>query len=298
MRARWLIFLTLTTILAGCVDGGPTGTGLSTSISGNLIEVEFPAGTSPATVAAVQVTIDEVPEVEGATDDAGDFEIVGTFSGLLNVRFTTGDVSVAQLLDVPAGSSIVLQDVAIGPHTIRMRAARQLGFFGTIALADCVAGDLLVDDRAARSNQFLVRLDAQTLLVDGDGKPVSCSGLEIGKPVAIEGVIRLADRTIEALTVTVDPPAPGDPSAIVETDFAGTVTLINCQSAMAQIEARTGPIRLRFSDESELLDQSEQPIDCNAITAGDSVAGTGLIRVRRPERIDVLEMRVTPQRGE
>jgi hypothetical protein len=293
MMARWVTCLAFTAIFVGCAaDGGPTGTGIST-INGNVIAVESSTGTTQPTTTAVQVTIDEVPGIEDTTNADGEFELNGAFSGLLMVRFTALGVSVAQPLDVPAGSTIVLEDIAIGPGAIRVRAARQLGFFGTVALVDCVAGDLLVDDRAPLRNQFLVRVVPDTILVDGDGNSVPCSALKTGEPVAIEGVIRLAERTIQAIVVTVDPPAPGEPSPVVETSFAGTVTLVNCESAMAQIEGQTGAVRLRFSGQSVLLDRDGQPIECGAITLGDVVAGTGFIRVRRPEVVDVVEMRIT-----
>jgi hypothetical protein len=297
MMARWMACIAFAAIFVGCVDGGPTGTGISTSIRGNVIAVESSTGTSEPTTTAVQVSIDEMPGIQDTTNAAGDFELEGTFSGLLTVRFTARDVSATQALDVPAGSNIVLEDVVVGSHAIRLGVARQLGFLGSIALVDCEAGDLLIDDRAPRKNQFLVRLVPDTILVDGDANSVPCSALRTGMPVAIEGVIRLAERTIEAITVTIDPPAPGEPSPLVETNFSGTIMLVNCESGMAQMEGPTGAVRLRFSDSIDLVDNDGQPIECSAITPGDSVEGTGYIRVRRPEVIEVAEMRITPQRG-
>ena len=298
MMVRWVAFLAFAALLVGCAsDGGPTGTGISTSISGNVVAVELPAGTGEPTATAVRVTIDEVPGVEDTTDADGDFALIGTFSGLLTVRFSALDVNAAQAIEVPAGSSIVLADVAVGPGAIRVRAARQLGFLGTIALVDCVAGDLLIDDQAPHKNQFLVRIAPDTILVDGVGNVVECSALKTGKPVAIEGSIRLAERSIEAITITVEPPGPGEPSPVIETSFAGAITLVNCESAMAQMEGQTGTVRLRFSGQSSLLDSSGRSIECGAITAGDMVAGTGYIRVRRPEVVQVVEMRITSQPG-
>jgi hypothetical protein len=299
MMARWVACMAFTAIFVGCAaDGGPTGTGISTSIRGNVIAVESSTGATEPTTTAVQVTIDEMPGIQDTTDAAGDFELNGTFSGLLMLRFTALDVSATQALDVPAGSDIVLEDVIIGRHAIQLRSARQLGFLGSVALVDCEAGDLLIDDRAPRKNQFLVRLVPDTILVDGGGNSVPCSALRVGAPVAIEGVIRLAERTIEAITVTVDPPEPGEPSPLIETSFSGTIMLINCQSAMAQMEGSTGTVRLRFSDQTSLLDYDGQATGCSAIAPGDAVEGTGYIRVRRPEVVDVVEMRITlQQRG-
>jgi hypothetical protein len=299
MRARWVACIAFTAVFVGCAaDGGPTGTGISTLIRGNVIAVESSTGTSDPNTTAVRVTIDEMPGIEDTTNAAGDFDLSGTFSGLLIVRFTAVDVSATQALDVPAGSEIVLSDVVVGPRAIRLRAARQMGFLGSIALVDCEAGDLLIDDRAPRKNQFLVRLVPDTILVDGDANAVACSALKTGSPVAIEGVIRLAERTIEAITVTIDPPQPGEPSPLAQTSFSGTIMLVNCESGMAQLDGPTGAVRLRFSGESNLLDAEGQPIECTAIEPGDAVEGAGNIRVRRPEVVDVTEMRLkSPQEG-
>jgi hypothetical protein len=292
---RWLTLLTFTTILVACAsDGGPSGTGIATSIAGNVVEVELLGREGQTTGDSVQVTIDELPGIEDETNEQGDFELVGDFSGVLTLRFTKLGVSAGQRLDVPVGSRIVLEDVAFGQHRVRVGSARQLGFFGTVAFVDCEAGDLLVDDRAPSRNQFLVRLVPRTIIVNGEGDLASCAALEVGRQLAIEGAIRLTEGSIEALTINIDPPKPGEPSPVVETSFAGTVRLINCQSGMINIEAETGSIRLRITEQSELLDADEQPIECTGITAGDVVDGTGLIRVRRPEVIDVLELHITP----
>jgi hypothetical protein len=294
----WLALLfALVTALAGCsADGGPTGTGIS-SISGNVIEVT--AGTDnqqqlTEPIAGVRVSIDEAPGIEDATDTEGNFELTGDFAGAVTLRFTTERVSATQGLNVPGGSAIVLENVEIGPRGVRIGAARQLGFFGEIAFVDCDTGDILVNDRRPHANQFLVRLSSETLIVNGDGSPLSCDDLAEGDPVAIQGAIRLADGTIQAITVTVSPPSAGRPSPLVELRFVGTVTAINCESRMLLVDDATGRSRLNLSDTTEVVGPGNRPLRCEDIMPGQRVQGVGLIRVRRPGVIDVLEMLVLP----
>jgi len=295
MIARWMAVLWITAILVGCAsDGGPTGTGIATSISGNVIDVETSTDSQSET-SAVKVTIDEVPEVEDTTDAEGAFALTGSFSGSVTLRFTAPDIDAAQPLEIPAGSSVVLEDVVLNPKSVHIRAARQLGFTGTVALVDCTTGDLLIDDKAQRRNQFLVQILADTILVDGNGNSISCSDIKGGEPVAVEGSIQLDRRIIRAIAVTVNPPGPGDPPVVVETSFAGTIKVINCHSEMAQIEGETGTVRLVLSPQSDLLDATGQPIECEEIAPETVVVGDGYMRVRRPEVVQVVELRIVPQ---
>lgn len=292
-RLRAILVGAVLTVLAGCAaDGGSTGTGISAVVSGNVSAVEDATG-DMAGVSDLRVSIDELPGVEDTTDDAGSFELSGEFAGAFTLRFSTPDRSVTQPIDVPAGSVVVLENIAIGRRDVRVSVARQLGFFGTVALTDCTAGDLLVDDRGASPRQFLVRITEETIIVGGDGEPLACGEIVAGDAIAVEGAIRLSDRTIEAATLTIEPGRPGEPSPLIEIRFQGRLNLINCEAGMMMIASRTGPARLRLSAQSALLDSREQPIECAALAVGDVVQGRGTIRVRRPGVIDVIEMHTT-----
>lgn len=296
--AGWAV---LATLLFGCaVDGGPTGTGIAASIQGNVIEVSTGAtAAEPArALPPVHLSIDEVPGIEATTDPDGSFALSGDFSGSITLRFTTEQFSASERLEVPAGSLIVLENVELRPQMIRVGTVRQLGFFGTVAFVDCEAGDLLINDRNPAGHQFLAHLPSEAVIVRGDGLALTCADILPGDPIAIEGTIRMGDRTIDAQTVTISPPAPGEPSPLVEVRFSGFVTLVNCESGMLLIEEQNGRSRIRLSEETELTDGEHNPIRCDDIPGGARVSGEGLIRARRPGVVDAVRMAVELADGE
>jgi hypothetical protein len=211
---KWLRYLALLVAVScvGCAsDGGPVGTGISSAISGNIVDVETDTATARKRAAApplppIRVSIDGLPNATTMADDAGNFVLSGAFDGAVTLRFTVPQYEVTQQLDVPAGSAVVLQDIELRPDGVGAQAARQLDFFGTVDLVDCTDGTLLIHERRAGGTQFLVHLDEQTSIENTAGTSQSCGAIRVGSTVAVEGSIAYAtDRTITALVVTIAP---------------------------------------------------------------------------------------------
>src|SRR5262245_42916184 len=153
---KWLnsLLVLVCAVCVGCVDGGPAGTGISpiSAITGNIVGVDTVSGTVAknivaATLPQIQVSLDGHPQLAAAADDSGNFTLRGNFSGTVTLRFAVPQFQVTQQLDVPAGSTVVLQDVDLGPSGVVIQAARQLQFFGSVDLIDCEDGTLLIHER-------------------------------------------------------------------------------------------------------------------------------------------------------
>jgi hypothetical protein len=171
-----------------------------------------------------------------------------------------------------------------------------LGFFGQVAVVDCDDRLLLVDDRRAAPNQFLVRLTEDTALIRGDGRPVRCSDVTVGSSVAVEGAVRLNDRTIAAFTLTLGPPPPGNRPPVLEVRIRGRAAVISCAGGMLLLEdPATGRTRVRLSAQTPILRNGE-PVACAALQIGDQVEGRGTINVRRPEVVEALQLNVRAPR--
>jgi len=278
--------------LAGCAaDGGPVGTGLTSGLSGNVIDVESTAEDG-ASAAGVVVTIDERPGMRAVTDSEGNFELRGDLAGSATVRFTTREFSVAQLVDIPDGATLLMRDIALSRERVQLPAPTVLGFYGQLAMIDC-RGDsptLLVDDRRHMPNQLLVRLDADSDLVRGDGTAIRCSDLVPGGSVAVQGSLRLNDRTILAVIVVVEPPPPGHVPPVREIRFRGPVLLVNCPQGQLLLrdEART---RLRIEPATTRIRSAQgTALRCADLAVGDTVAGVGEVTTRRPGVITATEI--------
>jgi hypothetical protein len=297
-RVPWILLLLLAA-LAGCADGGPVGTGISgaSAISGNVVEVNAGGGGGGGLGVPVRVSIDEVPGLETTTDEEGNFELSGNFAGSLTVRFTAPDVTAARQFDVPDESNLVLQDVVVSRGGVAVDTVRLLGFYGQITLVDCADRIVLVNDRRPVANQFLVRLSDDTVLGRGDGRAIRCADISPGNLVAIEGAIRFADRTIEAVTLTVGPPRPGQKPPIIELRFRGRAVLVACAGGMLLLDdPNVGRTRLRLAADTMIVDAAQQPIGCAAIHVGDFIQGRGLINTRRPGVVDARFLTVQPAR--
>lgn len=298
MRRLCTLLAAFAALLVGCsADGGPVGSGISSSIGGNIVGVDQNVSTTDsgggATLPAVTVSIDQHPGISTTTDSDGTFELDGDFSGQITLRFRTGQIVATQALDIPAGSTTVLQDITVRPQRIDLGGARQLGFFGHIRLVDCTDGTLLVDDRRSIANQFLVHLLPQTVISTADGQPLQCSDLHDGDPIGIQGLIRLSDLTIDAVGITVAPPPPGAPQPVQQLRFVGTAAFINCQLGLLVREV-SGTVRINILPSTVITDDQQQPLPCTAIQVGDHIDGQGSIKIRRPDVVDAISMVVTP----
>ncbi len=275
----------------GCGDGGPVGSGISavSGISGNIAEVDNSSG-QVQTGAGVTVTVVGIEGAHTVSDSDGSFEIRGQFSGPVTLRFATTDVSATRDLDVPAGSSVVLEDLKINAQGVSEGARRILGFVGQVAMVDCADATLLVNDQRPPAHQFLVRLSASSVLMRANGETIRCANINSGNQIAVEGLIRL-DRTIDALAVILGPPRPGTPAPIQEVRLHGALVSVNCPSGMLLIDDGSSRTRLRLVPMTVLVDEVGQPIGCDGLMRNDSIDGSGLINTRRPGVIEAKRLR-------
>jgi len=274
-------------------DGGPVGSGISASLSGNVISVsegttgaETAAG-GAAAVPAVEVSIDEVAGTASTTDGDGNFELVGDFSGTLTLRFKAYSYAVTEQVEMPAGSTIVLEDLQLTPRMVQMRAVRQLGFTGVVAQTDCAAGVIFVDDRRPKANQFMVRLTGTTNLLNGDGNTLACTAIQKGQQVVVRGTIQLSDQTVNAAAVIVAPQATDQvqlTGRIMKNDCAAGVVMIadpvgrpgmHGMSGMPGIAGMLERSRVRLSQTTAITDENGQSLRCEDLNVGDRVEVDG-----------------------
>ncbi len=314
MRVTRLIVLLCGAALAGCAaEGGVTGSGISASITGNvsLVQVnETPAAKVEAAAAElpfpVRVSIDELPGIESITDEEGNFELSGDFSGRIVLLFASAETDMELGMfdvEVPAGSVTVLENIEIlpfQPDAVTPAVVRQFDVFGHVALVECEGdgtGTLLVDDEApaASRRQFLVRILADTEIVSSDGLLVACQDIDRGARLVIEGVQRRGSGTIFALLITLSPSRPPTPvTSFRPVSVNGHVTRIDCEAGFIEVEeSRVGeasrfrqPVLLSASTEfrcgagGELAD-----CQCPDIGVGDRVAVDGQQRNDKPRAI-------------
>lgn len=294
VRILWLLPIIA---LIGCADGGPVGTGVSgASISGNVIEVS-----NSASVSGVEVSVEEVPGVATTTDDQGDFQLAGDFSGNLTLRFQPPQQDPATLpIEMPAGGQLGLNDIQIRSGMAQVGNIELRKFFGVVAFVDCTldstgAAEILVDDhRMMGPHQFLVRVSAEAVILDRGGNPLSCADIKPRQQISVAGRVR-SDMTIQAFSLVLNPPSPGQPQPVDQRNFGGTVAVVNCHSGLLLIfDDEIGEARLNLKTTSLVEDAALQPLSCTDIGVGDRVDGRGVIVARRPGVFDVIEMTVTP----
>jgi hypothetical protein len=294
-RTHALSALLLAATLAACAgaDGGPIGTGITTSVVGNVVDVADAGGTSQG-LPPVTVSIDEAPELETTTDAEGNFALDGDFAGAVTLRFRTPDYAVTQPVDVPSGAVLVLSDLELSPGGVEAQAGRQIGFVGRVQAVDCAAGVLVVADRREPPNEFRVTLLPETIVQRRGGEPASCEDVAPGDQLGIDGVVTLrAGRVVTALRVVLAAePAPPDP--VREVPFSGRVAAIACARGaltLAGDEART---RLLLSAGTSLTRRDGTPLACEDLRLGDQATGLGRVRLARPGTIEATTVVVTP----
>ena len=290
---RFAPLLCLLAFASACSDGGPVGTGISRSqLSGTVIAVDESGGSAAALDIPVRVSIDEAPGIEAVTDASGHFELAGAFSGVLTVRFAAPAAVAVATVDVPLGASVELDDIRLQPGRVEFSRPRLRRFSGRVAFVDCSldtpgAAEVLVDDRTALANQFLVRISEDTALLRGNGDDLPCGQIKVRDRIAVEGVI-LPDRTVAAIAIIVAPPATAQVQPFVEVRFRGTVAVVNCGSGLVEfIDDVTGRSRLRLGPTTALLDEALRPIRCAALDPGDRLDGKGIAKARQPDVIQV-----------
>lgn len=294
---RWLLSLAL----AGCAaEGGVSGTGISASVSGNIVQVDA-AETGAALPFAVRVSVAEVPDVSVVADAAGTFTLRGAFAGPVTLWFRRDDdgTLLGPLpLEVPAGSVTVLENIAIDlraplAERVQPRALRQLDVAGHLELVECDGeggGTLLVADAGRPARQFLVTLTAGSEVLGRDGTVLACADLRLGDPVRAEGLLRPADQALIASQVVVMPPRARAPDAPRQERFRGRVTAVDCARALFEVEqvvARAAPRRtVRLDPTTELRCAADaRACTCADIVVGAAVQVTGLLFPRRPGEV-------------
>jgi hypothetical protein len=300
MKRLRFVMLLLGAVCASCAaDGGPGGTGISSTaavISGNVVNVQTNASAAVTIGAAalprIRVSLDGLPDLATTADSNGNFSLSGDFAGSVTVRFTVPQFQVTQPLDVPPGSAIILQDIELGPDGVMAEAARQLGFYGTVDLVDCVDGTLLLHGRPSDGMQFLVHLDNQTTFVDAAGATQTCAAIAVGSAVTVEGSIAYAgDRTITALVVTIAPPPPPPPQGEVEARFSGAIVAFDCTAGFIVVDDSVQRTSVQLTAQTKVTGMGATT--CSDLHLGDGVRGEGQIDLRMPGVIVATHLALT-----
>ena len=304
-RLAWALLLLA--IVAGCSsEGGVTGTGISSSVSGNVVDVGHEASALPF---PIRITVDQAPEVTTVTAADGTFALSGRFSGAVTLAFARADdgTPIGPLaLEIPAGSVTVLENIAIDtaappPDRVQPRAVRQLDVGGRLDMAECSGdgGTILVSDGAVPPRQFLVTLTADTQIVSRAGAPLDCAALRPGRRVRVEGFLRLRTLTLVATTVIVAPPPAPPPDTPRRERFRGVAAALACDVGEITIAQETdGDVvrrRLRLTEATDIeCGDPPRRCRCGAIAVGDLLRGNGTIFPRAPGVVVVDALTVLP----
>lgn len=222
MKLQGLALLGLGLLLGSCaLDGGSSGTGITTVTEGNVASVVTASasapgmveslgnGASPAassTLAGIEVSV-EGTGVRDETDASGAFRLSGDYESDVTIRFARAqdrlDASLA--VNVPAGGTLGLQDVRLDAASATATpAAQSVSFEGTITGVDCGAGQLqLVSTlRPDDGDVYVVRLVGSSI-VDSAGQPVACARLTEGQATTVSGDVN-PDGSFGSATIVVD----------------------------------------------------------------------------------------------
>jgi hypothetical protein len=281
----------------GVSDGGPVGTGIS-AISGNVVDVQTSTATSssptPVALPQIDVSIDDYSNLTTKTDSNGNFMLSGNFAGTITLRFTAPQFQVTQQLDVPSGSTIVLQDIELQPGSVVAQAARQLDFFGTVNFVDCSAGLLHIHEWRPGGMQFLVQLDDQTSYVEKLVASPDCTDIQVGTKVTVEGTIDYATdpQTITALVVSISPQPPPPPQAQFDVRFTGAVAALDCSAGLVVVDDSVQRTRVQLTSQTMIIGASGQRT-CQDLQLGDHVQGQGQIALPMLGMVEATQLDVT-----
>lgn len=170
-------------LVLGACEGGTRGSGISTSVVGNVTNVS-----SGGSVAGMRVAIPG--SVATTTDSSGGFSLVGSFDGRLTVRFLPSSGGSAELaINVPAAGALTLSNVYVDTAQGTAEAERaQVDFDGIVVGTDCAAATMTLDSAVATAggDQYEVDL-ATSMLEDADGTAVPCEAVPLGAPATVSG---------------------------------------------------------------------------------------------------------------
>jgi hypothetical protein len=219
--------------LCSCgLDGGSRGTGITSTVLGNVVSVQMSASVWPhrdrnsaqfahlghfvrrlreastaGQVEGITVTVEQ-SGAQGITDSAGSFSVRGKFEGRLTLLFTRpeGAIRAHTAINLPAGGTLTLNNVRIdNAHGVASADSEDVDFLGQIVQIDCAAQNLiLVASRRAPSDSdsYTLRLDTSTLL-DPQGNPVSCDDLRNGQTAHVQGTVN-ADGSFGHAVVVIE----------------------------------------------------------------------------------------------
>lgn len=302
--------LALCAALAGCgAEGGVTGTGVTSTVSGNVVLVTQPQDAALPFV--IRVTVEQAPEATAITDAEGTFTLSGRFSGAITLAFSKAADGAAigpLTLEIPAGSVTVLENIAIdtaAPRESRVQpaAVRQLDVVGHVDLVECGrdGGTMLVTDNAAPPRQFMVALTPATEILARDGTPLTCAGLSADRRVRVEGLFRLRTQTLVATLVVLGPPPAPPPDMPRRERFRGRLLGVDCAVGDLTVEQGTPPdtvrrlVRLTATSEVRCAGDAPPRCACADLAPGDGLQVVGTIFPRRPGLVVADTVTVVPR---
>jgi hypothetical protein len=205
---RWkLVKLLPILALWACAEGGSRGSGISTTVEGNVVDAPF-VGSTQTAIEGIRVTV-EGTSAQGQTDANGDFNVRGTFDGQVSLVFQLpGDGGLARIaINVPAAGTLTLNNVRLDTERgVAIPATQDVAFEGIIAQTNCQAQILIlvsVHDTPEDPDQYMLRLDTSSLQ-DSQGHPLTCEDLRGGESAFVQGTVN-PDGTFGHATVEVDP---------------------------------------------------------------------------------------------
>lgn len=192
---RWLL-LPLTVALTACsMDGGSSGTGVTT-VEGNVSSIQLAAAVvtpsdAPTAVEGITVAVEGAKE-ESTTDPDGRFVVRGQFGGYVTLLFQQANDTHVVRLDVvaPFAGTVTLRNVQLDLADVQAIVESQYGVFDALVeRSDCDHTLSVVSPGKADSGvSYTLDLDTSSLH-DRQGNPVACAQLTEGDRLRVRGFI-------------------------------------------------------------------------------------------------------------
>jgi hypothetical protein len=166
----------------GVIDGGQSGTGLST-IRGNVVAA--PGQTLDP--ADIRVSL-SATDLETVTDQTGRFELSGEVSGPGELHFERERDALLASTDVfvPAGGLLELAEIVLDPESGEARPAlRRVEFEGFIESLNCAAGEIFVIPKEDEDGDIFI-VETASATIRHDNQPLGCDDLLVGDRVQID----------------------------------------------------------------------------------------------------------------
>jgi len=275
---RALSIFALLALVAGC-GGGSGGGRPPTIVAGNVISAS--AGTASRNVlqrlwrlAAAwwhSEAIAQVPGITvaiggssnaGLTDDQGFFRLEGNQFGPVSLLFTGNGANASLPVTLPAGGEVDLINVALSGSDIEFSEER-IHFSGPITGVDCQANLLQV--LSGEQVAFRVRLQSGTVIVDDNGRSLSCTDLFAGRNADVQGTVNRQGDVL-ALVMTVNPTSTSTASLTVD----GSITSRECPAAV-EVNGSQGNVQVSINSSTQIKDTDGQSLQCNQLLLGDGV---------------------------